>query len=319
MVEIPLVLTCDRKYLPYTTVCAVSAVRKTKRRILLYVLTDESVTAKERKAFLETFAPFDNVKAEIIDVSGIAPFRDSAFPQFPKIVYYRFLIPQLLEGKNVEKCIYLDSDMTVLADIGELFDTPLHGKLLGVCRDPVMAEQIGKQKKLPDGRTWLEYVQSIVKKPENYFVSACLVLNLKEIRARGQDLWEKAMHMDGTNFYCPDQDILNMVFEDEVTFLPTAWCCSPPETEGASVPEAKILHVKMWTASLHPSDDIWFRDLKFTPYYYRVRAEYLALLFERSVNNVLRPPRHGAVKSVLLFVWYFLAALAARFSGRQKR
>lgn len=38
---------------------------------------------------------------------------------------FRFLIPQLCDHRG--KAIYLDSDMVVLADIGELYDTPLSG------------------------------------------------------------------------------------------------------------------------------------------------------------------------------------------------
>lgn len=312
MSEIPLVFSCNKKFLPYAMVCAVSAVRKTQRKLRLYFLTDDSVTEKDRRDFFKTFRQFENVQAQILDVSKLCSFKDSASSRFPKIVYYRFLIPELLEKEGFEKCIYLDSDMTVLTDIGELFDIPLNGKLLGACRCPFMASHIQKQEKMPDGTLFEEYTGKIVKKKENYFISACLVFNLKEIRERGKGFWEKAKKMDGTFLYCPDQDILNMVFENEVYFLPPEWCCSPTGTEGEALPEAKILHAKMWTASFHLSDDVWFRDLKFTPYCYRIRAEYLALLFERSINNVLRPAKDGIIKSFLLFSWHFFAALASR-------
>ena len=311
--DIVLVLTCDRNFLRYAAVCAVSAIRKTQRKILLYLLTDDSVTEKDKNIFTGIFTQFKNVKVvKLVDISGKVDFQDSGTAKYPKIVYYRIFIPILFEKENFEKCIYLDTDTTILSDIGELFDTDLEGNFLGVCRCPVMDEKIRKQILLPNGEYAVEYVKKLVRKPENYFISACILYNLVEIRKNGMALVHKAMQMDGTNFFCPDQDILNVVYEGNVKFLSPSWCCTPTDTEGAALPEAKILHTKMWTGHLHLSDDVWFRDLKLTPYYYPVRAEYLALLFERSINTVLRPEFDGLMKSFFCFSIHLVIAFLKR-------
>ena len=317
--DIVLVLTCDRNFLRYAAVCAVSAIRKTQRKILLYLLTDDSVTEKDKKTFTGIFTQFENVKeVKVLDISGKVSFRDSGTAKYPKIVYYRMFIPLLFEKENFQRCIYLDTDTTILSDIGELFDTDLEGKLLGVCRCPVMAEKIRKKVLLPNGKYADEYVKSLIRDPENYFISACILYNLAEIRKNGMAPVHKVMQMDGTNFFCPDQDILNTAYEGNVKFLSPSWCCTPADTEGAALPEAKILHTKMWSGHLHLSDDVWFRDLKFTPYYYSVRAEYLALLFERSINNVLRPVSDGLLKSLFCFSMHFIFALLKRVISWKK-
>lgn len=109
-------------------------------------------------------------------------------------------IPLLFEKENFQRCIYLDTDTTILSDIGELFDTDLEGKLLGVCRCPVMAEKIRKKVLLPNGKYADEYVKSLIRDPENYFISACILYNLAEIRKNGMAPVHKVMQMDGTNF-----------------------------------------------------------------------------------------------------------------------
>lgn len=319
MSEIILVLTCNKNFLPYAAVCAISAIRKTKRKILLYVLTDESVKEKEKKEFLQIFTQFENADVKVLDVSPMASFRDSATAKYPKIVYYRILIPLLFEKEKFSRCIYLDTDTTVLTDIGELFDIDLEGKSLGACVCSVMEEKIKKHILLANGKYAEDYVKSLVREPEKYFISACLLYDLDKLRKENLQAVYKAMAMDGTDYFCPDQDILNIVYEGKVKLLPQSWCCTPKDTEGAELPEAKILHTKMWSSHLHLSDDVWFRDLKFTPYYYRIRAEYLALLFERSINNVLRPAKDGIVKSFLFFSGHFFLALLKRLQQWRKQ
>ena len=53
--------------------------------------------------------------------------------------YYRLLAPSLLP--NVEKAIYLDSDLVVCGDLAELFDVDVTGHLLAATRD---ADTIGQ-------------------------------------------------------------------------------------------------------------------------------------------------------------------------------
>ena len=49
---------------------------------------------------------------------------------FPPANFYRILIPELFP--ELTKAIYLDSDMVVVGDLGELWDIDLGDKLMGV-------------------------------------------------------------------------------------------------------------------------------------------------------------------------------------------
>lgn len=72
----------------------------------------------------------------------VVPVDASAFADLPVIrhcshaIYLRLLIPSLFAGDT--RVAYVDADMAVLGDVGEMLATPLDGRPLGAVADPAV-------------------------------------------------------------------------------------------------------------------------------------------------------------------------------------
>ena len=130
---------------------------------------------------------------------------------------FRLLMPSLLP--MVDKAVYLDSDLIVLDDVAQLFDTDVKGHLLAATCD---ADTIGQA--LGYDQTVAAHLADQVglDTPLDYFQSGVLVLNLDEFRRTcGSDrlIGLAASH----TWRWPDQDVLNKVVHGSYVRLDTSW------------------------------------------------------------------------------------------------
>ena len=138
--DVVLVFACSENFVPYLSVAIQSIVDNTNpsRRYDIIVLTrDISPTSM---ITLTRQTKKDNVGIGFLDVD--AALGDIELPHhghFRPETYFRLLAPQLLP--NVDKAIYLDSDLIVDADISELYDVDVTGYPLAATRD---ADTIGQ-------------------------------------------------------------------------------------------------------------------------------------------------------------------------------
>ena len=130
---------------------------------------------------------------------------------FSIAMFYRFFIPDLLP-KNLEKAIYLDSDIIVNLDIAELWRTELGDKVLGV------VPEVFNKVNAPAAFT---LVADGLVEPEDYFNAGVLLMNLKLLRT--EDTLQSGIKFAAENpryqFYM-DQDIFNYCFSTRALHLP---------------------------------------------------------------------------------------------------
>lgn len=122
--------------------------------------------------------------------------------------YYRLSLPSLLP--NVDRCLYLDSDIVVRGDLSELFDTPMEDSYIAGVRAFTYFQDermINRKKRELGVDTWDVYVNAGV-----------LLLNLEKIRHDG--LEEKFTQLLSRNFSSQDQDILNLACRDHIKIIP---------------------------------------------------------------------------------------------------
>ena len=124
---------------------------------------------------------------------------------------FRLYIPNVLS--HLDRVIYLDCDIVVTTDLGEIWFNSIDNKAIAACRDAASAAFVFKKFRNT-------YTQLGIKE-ENYFNSGFLIMNLKRIRElkclpdKGLDfLYE---HSDDVE--CLDQDALNSLFKDDVYYL----------------------------------------------------------------------------------------------------
>lgn len=130
---IPIVTTTDSAYVLncYVTVFSVIEVSDKSNCYHIYIMT---TNLGEKDVNLLESLSRENITVKCVDISDIVKNADlQQSMHFPVQTYYRMFIP--LAFPNYEKILYLDSDLCVLHDISELYNSDLEGHAVGVVRD----------------------------------------------------------------------------------------------------------------------------------------------------------------------------------------
>jgi lipopolysaccharide biosynthesis glycosyltransferase len=145
--------------------------------------------------------------------TAVAPERLGGLPiagHFPQEAWYRVLLPQLLP--QLERALWLDSDVLVRAPIRELWQLDLGGLPLAACPNAVLYTFAGMIGELG------------VADRHRYFNSGVMLLNLRQMREENSEAALRAaakQHASRIRF--ADQDVLNVVYHARYRRLPLAW------------------------------------------------------------------------------------------------
>jgi lipopolysaccharide biosynthesis glycosyltransferase len=227
---------CDRNYIPHLTVAIKSIVLNASKdnTYNLYVL--ESNLDIEYKYQLEKHLT-ENFKLFFVDVAKEKDILDgkiSLRDYYTCATYYRLFIPLLFE--DMDKCLYLDSDIVVLDDIAKLYNFNLGDNLVGACMDEVLSLN----------PVFKEYADRFVGVHHmRYFNAGILLMNLKEFRK--QNIFDKFIKLMRRKSFpvAQDQDYLNVLCKNQVRTLPLAWNKTPINQFYFNNKHVKIAHFKM--------------------------------------------------------------------------
>jgi len=123
--------------------------------------------------------------------------------------YYRVLLSSILP-EDIDVVLYLDCDIVVIGNIGELFELEIKNYPLAAVQEPVeITEEHRRQLSLPYG--------------ESYFNSGVLLINLKYWRGNKCESALLEFSKRKRHVYCHDQDALNYVFKQKWYRLPPKW------------------------------------------------------------------------------------------------
>lgn len=216
--DVVIVFACSENFVPYLSVAIQSIVdnaNKDRRYDIIVLTRDLSPTSM---VTLTRQTKGANVGIGFLDVD--AALGDIKLPHhghFRPETYYRLLAPQLLP--NVDKAIYLDSDLIVDSDIAELYDYDIQGFKLGATRDADTLGQI-------DGydATVGPYLRDELgmDDPHDYFQAGVLLMNLAELR-RTVTAQEFLSISTERMWRWLDQDVLNKVVNGEYVRIPMKW------------------------------------------------------------------------------------------------
>lgn len=246
-----IVFSADENYIPYTAVLIASIVQNTdtskgferlcqssnmgdnsairnlkveslsKRQegYIFHILSD-SVSEQAREKLKGLEKSLTEIYPCTIQVHIMQEFD---FKQFPKcgaahsnyLPYCRLKMDAFL-NREVEKCLYLDSDMLCLFDIRELFALDLSDKIVAAVGD--CGTKNRKIKFVQKGQKKLHFFD------ENYFNSGFLLLNAKEYRKEKIEKKCEELASCCTYITAADQDLLNATIpQDKVLKLPFAY------------------------------------------------------------------------------------------------
>lgn len=216
--DVVVVFACSENFVPYLSVAIQSIVDNAgaTRRYDIIVLTRNISPASMITLTRQTKS--DNVGIGFLDVD--AALGDVELPyhgHFRPETYFRLLAPSLLP--NVDKAIYLDSDLIVDVDVAELYDVDVEGYPLAATRD---ADTIGQI----DGYDatvgpYLAYELGM-DDPHDYFQAGVLVMNLAELRrtVSAERFLEIATER---SWRWNDQDVLNKVVNGHYRRVHMRW------------------------------------------------------------------------------------------------
>lgn len=214
-----IVFSINNDYAPYLYICLKSLLTHIKPcdKYKAYILyTELSDHHQENLLNLQT----ENLKIEFINVETIIrKYKDnfSINNHFTIETYYRFFLPRIFP--KLDKVLYLDADTMIMKDISPLFNIDINGYYLGVTHDC----EIVRMSNLAGTEYFDYFTKTLGVKIENYFQAGVMLVNLTQMRQ--DNITEKlisALIKIGTpNFV--DQDILNMVCQNNVLFIPQNW------------------------------------------------------------------------------------------------
>lgn len=207
---------------------------ETGRRLRVFLL-DAGLSPSVERRLLRAWRDV-RVDAEVLrpDLSAV---RGVAVPGYPSPgVYLRLLAPELLPD-DVDRALYLDSDLVVLGDLARLWDTELGDHPLGAIQDQAIPF-LDSERALPDVDPLREILWSVrgVANWEElaldpcgpYLNSGVLLMDVASWRREGISrrlldcLREQREHAG-----MPDQYVLNVVFAGRWLPLDMRWNASP--------------------------------------------------------------------------------------------
>lgn len=162
------------------------------------------------KTQIESLKKIKSFAIKWIPVSGKIFYNCSTARYITIATYFRFLIPSLLP--EVDKVLYLDCDLLVLADLRELFETDIGNYYAGGVFDIVALEKyMLKQFNLPS--------------LEDSYVN-CGVLLINNRKWRENDIQAKLVSYalnNSSRLHFADQDIINSVLYGKIKLLEHKW------------------------------------------------------------------------------------------------
>lgn len=203
MNEYPVVLITDNNYCIPTGVAIQSLIDSYKKDAKLIVYIIACNVDDENKALFNALST-RNAEVKIIECNL------SELKKYSEINYYvspsallKFLIPNLIS--EYERILYIDGDVLVRKDITDIFETDIDGYYAAAVADfaGMFAYKFHTRLKLP-----------------RYFNTGVLLLNAKRLRAEHMDEKLFACKAAHPEYQCMDQDVFNVVFKNEVKFLP---------------------------------------------------------------------------------------------------
>ena len=258
----------------------------------IHILHDNTLTQDNREKFIylagqyHQLVKFYNVEElcrnEIKNVERVLQYT-----QYSVGAMYRLFVSHILP-REVEKIIYLDSDIVVNLDIVELWRIELGDKIFGAVTAFLNKSGIQEALEYPP------LCQNGVVKHEDYFNSGVLIMNLTLLRNEKKLLpnWLKVLEKNPQYGKLADQDTLNYYFSTRILKLPLKfndivfYARKKPEV----TLEKKIYHFAAQTFSLDMNDPfnrLWMKYFIKTPFFDEDSIGRLYKSFEQSYFNLL--------------------------------
>lgn len=238
---IPIIFTCDDKYIPFLAVSLESLETNASRQYKydIKILHSNNVSEENQNIIRNKYnnkifkISFEDISSYVELIASKMHTRD----YYSKATYYRLFIPNLY--KHYDKVLYLDSDIVVQGDISELYNTDLGNNFVGAIPDefvqctPLAWDYVEKHVPLGKGNH------------TKYFNAGILLMNCK--RLREIDFEGKFIDLLGKVKFqvAQDQDYLNCICRGKVRLINSVWNKQPFPSATIKERDIKIFHYNL--------------------------------------------------------------------------
>ena len=269
--EIPVFFASDDNYIPCLAVAIHSLEKNASKKNNYKLIILHSGMSEKGKQEIKEFEQ-ENIKIDFKDISNIEnDLKDDLALRlrdyYSSTIYYRIFIGSLFP--EYHKAVYIDSDVVLLDDIANLYNTDLEGNIIGAIPDGVVHDS----KKLQD---YVEVNDGVENK--KYFNSGVLVIDLDKFReTRVEERFVRILTKYNCDTIAPDQDYINILCKDKVKYLPLSWDKMPDYCEHLDEKDLHLIHYNMFRKPWHYRDveysDIFWKYAKETKYYDELKKE----------------------------------------------
>lgn len=200
-------LCTDDNYAKYCMITIVSILENnTDTSCCVYVLTDSLNNHN-----LKLFSYLENYYRQQIRVTVIPQdtFNNlKVRSRYPKSMYYRFLLPDIIDDDRV---LYLDCDIIIRKSLAGFYNTSLTDLAAAVVEDAQGDDTL---------------LHNRIKYSGTYFNSGVMLINLDYWRKYNiKDKLIEFIQKNPDRCYYPDQDALNIVLEGRVFYVDYTYNC----------------------------------------------------------------------------------------------
>lgn len=272
MKEIPIFFAVDDDYIPFLAVTIESLIDNSSKNNNYAMKILYTNISEENKNKIKKYED-KNINIEFVDLNNyIEKIKDKLYTRdyYSKTTYFRLFIPELYPEYN--KALYLDSDIVLLADVADLYNTDMGNNLVAG---------------VPDGavqniEVFQEYVEKVVgvASYKNYFNAGILLMNLEELRKF--EVQDKFLYLlERVKFtVAQDQDYLNRLCKGRVTLVKKGWNKMPIPGDEINEEDIKLIHYNLGYKPWH------FEDILYQEHFwkYAKKTEYLEKIQEIKQN-----------------------------------
>jgi lipopolysaccharide biosynthesis glycosyltransferase len=280
---IPVLLCADRRYCQHMAVTIASLLKNNARHQFRLILVLDERDDEAESLIRRTVEPFHNAVIDVkaFSLNSFSCFRVSGHISLAS--YLRLFMTQFVDA-DIDKLLYLDCDLIVRDDIGDLWATDISQYFLAAVPDPYSDN----------------HVQLGFREDEEYFNSGVLLVNLAKWREN--DVLPRLIRYTEQNSQIlryHDQCTLNAVFRNQVLFLPFRWNFP---ARNADLPPTALGMTKQGFRHLRQNPSIVHYTGPFKPWLYSQEPHYKASYYEylaltpwrgfkpadRSINTAMR-------------------------------
>lgn len=266
---ISIFFACDENFVKFMAVTITSLIANASKKFsydihILCTKISEDKKQKVIKLANENFKIyFDDVTDYLKSISYRLPIRD----YYSKTTYYRLFISEMFP--ELDKALYLDSDMIVLGDISELYNQDIGENYVGACNEQAMVQT----------DVYGTYVEKCIGLDRNkYFNAGMLLINCAQFRKQKiLDQFIRLLH-EYSFVVTQDEDYLNFICKDKVFWIENSWNVETYGKIKYSETTAKIIHYLMVGKPWH------FKDVLFAEIFWNYAKQ---TLFYEEINSVL--------------------------------